>query len=89
MSAHELSAAWTSFRRRFGHDCRRTTSRATPGAAVGHVPACAGSRLSGSGRMAQSSWVVRSRRALLMTLTDDSAMAAAAMIGDSKSPVNG
>jgi len=37
----------------------------------------------------QPSCSVRSRRALPITLTDDSAMAAAAMIGDSRSPVNG
>ena len=61
----------------------------------GNVRRCRGHVLpaqlacSGSDRMAQSSWAVRSRRALLMTLTDDSAMAAAAMIGDNRSPENG
>jgi hypothetical protein len=35
------------------------------------------------------SFNTRKRRALLITLTDDNDIAAAAMIGDSNSPVNG
>lgn len=41
-----------------------------------------------TGRADQRCWV-RSRRALPITLTDDSAMAAAAMMGESRSPKNG
>lgn len=37
----------------------------------------------------QSSFLVRRRRALVVTLTEDSAMAAAAMTGESSSPVSG